>query len=345
MTTAKIPVQNVYYLLAYAWDHYRSGDEIDVDPTQCPDAHNLLALLLARGVRKLAQQGMDKGYQLVREATPRLRGRVDVPGSCRRMLHISGKMLCDFDELTANTLPNRILKSTCLRLAAAGAELSPANRQEIRQAMALLADIAPVSLEAQLFRRYQLHRNNRHYRLLMHVCQLLYELGLPTQESGGRRFRNILDDETVMHRVFEAFVRRFAARHIPDARVSAMTIRWEGSWGDDVEAVLPRMLSDVTIERPARKTIVDCKFYREALVSRHGRHRLHSPHLYQLMAYLNNKSRDAGWERVAGILLYPAVDHRLDLDFELLGHPVGVKSIDLDQPWAGIHARLVGILS
>lgn len=104
------------------------------------------------------------------------------------------------------------------------------------------------------------------------------------------------------------------------------------------------MHTDVTIERRACKTIVDCKFYREALVSRHGRHRLHSAHLYQLMAYLNNKSRDAGWERVAGMLLYPAVDHRLDLDFELLGHPVGVKSIDLDQPWAGIHARLVGIL-
>ncbi|QDT51693.1 5-methylcytosine-specific restriction enzyme subunit McrC [Symmachiella dynata] len=344
MKPAKIPIQNLYYLLAYAWDHFRSGEEVDVDQTQCPNAHNLLAMLLGNGIRRLATRGMDKDYHQFIETTPRLRGRVDVLASYRRMTHISGRMICEFDELTVNTLPNQILKATCRRLASSASQLTKSNRAEMRHALSLLADIEPIHIDSRIFRRYQLHRNNRHYRLLMHVCQLLHELYLPSQESGSRRFRNILDSEVVMHRVFESFVRQFAIRHCPDAKVSAMKINWKGAWEDEVDKVLPSMLTDVTLNRPSRKIILDCKFYRDALVTRHNRHRLHSAHLYQLTAYLNNKSRDEGWEAVEGVLLYPAVNHHLDLDFRLLDYAIGIKSIDLDQSWPKIHERLLTVL-
>jgi len=121
-------------------------------------------------------------------------------------------------------------------------------------------------------------------------------------------------------------------------------VKPEAGEDSDVDEVLPRMLTDVTIEYATHKTILDCKFYREALVTRDNRHRLHSSHLYQLTAYLQNKSRQEGWEDVRGILLYPAVNHHLDLQFELLGHPVEIRSIDLDQPWQAIHNRLLSIV-
>ena len=344
MTASNIPIQNLYYLLAYAWDHFRTGEEVDVDQTKCPDAHNLLAMLLGVGIRRLATRGMDKDYHLFSKTTPRLRGRVDILASYRRMTHVSGRMICEFDELTANTLPNQILKATCQRLDSAASQLSKSNRAEMRHALTLLGDIESVYIDSRIFRRFQLHRNNRHYRLLMHVCQLLHELYLPTQESGSRRFRSFLEEEAIMHQVFESFIRQFAIRHCPDAKVSAMRIKWEGEWGDEVDKVLPSMLTDVTLARPFKKTILDCKFYKDALATRHNRHRLHSAHLYQLTAYLNNKSREDGWKAVEGVLLYPAVNHHLDLDFTLLDHAVGIKSIDLDQTWAKIHERLLTVL-
>ncbi|QDV73855.1 5-methylcytosine restriction system specificity protein McrC [Botrimarina mediterranea] len=345
MSVSKIPIQNIYYLLAYAWDHFHGGEECDIDPTQCPDIHNLLAMLLGNGVRRLATRGIDKHYHAVRETTAKLRGRVEVLESHRRMTHVSGRMICEFDELTANTLPNRILKSTCERLLASGSQLTVENRQLIRYSLRLLHDVEPVRIESRLFRRFQLHRNNRHYRLLMHVCRLLHDVHLPSEQAGGRRFKNILEDETVMHQLFENFVRQFAVRHCRDAKVSAMQIVWDGEWEEEVGAVLPIMETDVTLNRPDRKTILDCKYYKHALVSRNDRYRLHSSHLYQLTAYLQNKSRDQGWATVEGILLYPAVNHQLDLDFELLGHRIGIKSIDLDRPWSDIHNGLLRLLS
>jgi 5-methylcytosine-specific restriction enzyme subunit McrC len=144
--------------------------------------------------------------------------------------------------------------------------------------------------------------------------------------------------------VFEKFVRQFAIRHYHNAKVSAMKIKWDGAWDEEVEKVLPTMHTDISLDRPTRKTILDCKFYKEALTTHRDRHRLHSAHLYQLIAYLRNKSRDDGWEAVEGVLLYPAVDHHLDLEFTLLGHSVAIRSIDLDQPWPTIHERLLTVL-
>ena len=134
MAIAKIPIQNLYYLLAYAWDHFRSGEEIYVDQTQCPNVHNLLAMLLGNGVRRLATRGVDRNYQPFQELTSRLRGRVDVLASYRRMTHASARLICEFDELTPNTLPNRRLKTTCLRVAWSASASTLENRAEMRYA-------------------------------------------------------------------------------------------------------------------------------------------------------------------------------------------------------------------
>jgi len=124
-----------------------------------------------------------------------------------------------------------------------------------------------------------------------------------------------------------------------------MPIDWHGEWDEEAGLVLPRMFTDVTVEWPERKVILDCKFYKDALVTRNDRHRLHSSHLYQLNAYLQNKARHGGWEGVEGILLYPAVDHRTSIQMTILGHRMRVVSIDLDRSWAEIHSDLLSIFS
>ncbi len=98
-------------------------------------------------------------------------------------------------------------------------------------------------------------------------------------------------------------------------------------------------------EWPARRVILDCKFYADALTSHHGGARLHSGHLYQLMAYLKNQAVEPGWETVEGILLYPAVSHALDHRYTLMGHRVRIASVDLDQPWCEIHSMLRSLLA
>jgi 5-methylcytosine-specific restriction enzyme subunit McrC len=45
-----------------------------------------------------------------------------------------------------------------------------------------------------------------------------------------------------------------------------------------------------------------------------------------------------------GLLLYPAVEERFAFDYRLHGHRIGVRSIDLDQPWPAIRSDLLALI-
>lgn len=154
-----------------------------------------------------------------------------------------------------------------------------------------------------------------------------------------------MDDDRLMNRIFEKFVRNFARRHCKDASVSVSQIKWFGEWDDEFDSLLPLMKTDVTLERTGRTTILDCKYYKEALVKSFDKARIHSSHLYQLNAYLQNSSCHEPSKTFDGILLYPSVDSScLHARFMLLGKKVRVESINLDQPWQCIESELKSIL-
>tara|TARA_B100000927_G_scaffold247559_1_gene210886 strand:- start:316 stop:1368 length:1053 start_codon:yes stop_codon:yes gene_type:complete len=338
----RIPIENLYYLLSYSCDQVPETDEADLGDDDCPDSLHLLARILVRSTRRLVHRGLTREYIEQTEATPRLKGRILVAQSRREMVDRQAKMICRFDELNADCLPNQLLRSTCDRLLRIGV-LEDSLRKDILIAREQLGNITPIRIEDSLFRRVRLHRNNRSYRLPLTVCRLIHRALTPSEREGGNRFHDIFEDEKAMPRIFESFVRNFADGHFPISKVSAMTIQWDGEWEADSAEVLPIMITDLTIEHPDSKLILDCKFYREALVSRHDRKRMHSSHLYQLTSYLRNKAADPGWENASGVLLYPAVDHDLDYRLTLNGHPVRVVSVDLDRPWREIEKRLIEV--
>jgi len=281
----EIPIQNLYYLLTYAWDHFQPGEMQDIASEDCPDLANLFAKVLACGLKHLTRRGLDREYVPHTEELSRLRGRFQLLASERRMSRLRGRMICDFDDLSHDVLHNQILRTTAHRLLSC-TDLTPANRHALRLASDPLHHVSLIRITSATFGRVQLHRNNRAYRFLLNLCELIQRNLLPNEESGTHRFQDILRDEVVMHSLFEKFVRNFAARHCAGASVSAKQIAWHVTAADNALAQLPGMVTDVTIEWPERKLILDCKYYREALVARWKDKKLHSANLYQLLAYL-----------------------------------------------------------
>ena len=58
--------------------------------------------------------------RIARRRTARSAGRLDILRTARRHLAAHGRAACRLDELTPNTLPNRILKTTLRRLSNTG---------------------------------------------------------------------------------------------------------------------------------------------------------------------------------------------------------------------------------
>lgn len=340
-----IPIANLYYLLSYAWDHRLSeADLVSVDADSCPDLNNLFARVLAAATHRLLRGGLDRSYLAVEEETPRIRGRIDFSASEKNQTRTRGKLVCTFDELSPDVLHNRIVKAT-LRLLLRDTVVKQETRRALRKALDGFAEVADLRVTAHHFRRVQLHRNNRSYRFLLHLCELIHRSLLPERSLPGhpRRFRDFTRDEKLMAKVFEDFVRNFANRHLKGAVVSAMHIDWLASeHGEGTRAMLPRMITDVTVSWPERKLILDCKYYQEALVSHYDTLRFRSGNLYQINAYLTNKAAEPGWEEVEGMLLYPSNGYQLDRRFTLHGrHRVSIRTIDLQQAWPEVGANLM----
>ncbi len=339
-----IPITNLYYLLAYAWDHKLSeADVVAIDADSCPDLNNLFARILGNAVHHLLRRGLDRSYVPFEEETPRIRGRIDFSASEKAQSRTRGKLVCVFDELSPDVLHNQILKAT-LRVLRDDKRVRADSRKRLGQSLEVFHEIRDLRVTPRHFHRVQLHRNNRAYRFILNVCELIHFSLLPEKSaSGGRRFRDFTRDEKVMAKIFEDFVRNFAIRHLSGATVSALQINWRASdFGEGSSAMLPRMITDVTVAWPERKLILDCKYYQEALVCRYDALRFRSGNLYQLNAYLTNKAADPGWENVEGMLLYPSNGYHFDHVFKLHGrHQIRVSTLDLKKPWTIIHSDLL----
>lgn len=336
----RIPIRNYYYLLCYAWDQLEQGRVVDVQ--RCPTTRlvDLYALVLCDGIKHLARRGLERGYELHSDELASLRGRIDVFGSVRRLLPMRGRALCEFDELTVNTLNNQILKAT-LSLLARSTELDQTLKKEVAACLRGMAGVADQELSAALFRRVQLHSNNRFYRFLLNVCELIVNSHQVDSNAGLSKFRDFDRDEKAMARMFERFLFNFIRREVPGTTVKREQIGWQAESPSDPDlSLLPSMNTDISVRRGCIRLIIDAKYYRNTLSSYRETEKLHSTNLYQLMSYLNNAGAETA-DTLKGMLIYPQVAKPVRQIYVIQGHPVFIGTLDLSKEWHAIHQELL----
>ena len=341
----EIPIANIYYLLCYAWDVLEEKDSVaGVDAEDSTDLLDLFARVLVNGTRRLLRRGLDRGYLPREDEIAGVRGKVLVTTTLRRNLLRQGRAACAWDELEYDTLPNRILKTTLLRLRDA-VELNKCTRADVHDLLRWLAPVQPITLRGEHFRRVQLHRNNRIYAILLHVCEFIHEHWLPAERGGGRHFRDFLRNG--LPALFEKFVLNFYRRRLSaDWQVSSPIINWQFlAQNDDAKALVPRMKTDICLFRPGRAVILDTKFYAQALKAGvFGTAKLSPANLYQLFNYLRQRAAEPGWEQAEGVLLYPRTTRDFAVEFTTHGHRIRALTLDLSQPWQSIHLGLMQIV-
>jgi 5-methylcytosine-specific restriction enzyme subunit McrC len=341
----KIPIRNVYYLLLYAWNHVGEGEERAVEGESFTHLHDLFAHVLAETVARLLARGLDRQYRTIEETVGGVRGKLDLAATLKRNHLASARTHCHFDELRYDVLHNRIIKATLralLRL-----DLEESVRARVRRLYGKLDQVADVGISRRDFGRVQLHRNNRSYDFALRICLLIHENLMIDERDGRARFRDFRADAQQMGAVFESFVFNFFRIEQRRFRVSRPHIAWHAAEGSDADLLrLPRMRTDVMLEADDRCIILDTKFYADALKGRFESKKVDSGHLYQIFSYVENRSASRDDTPMhEGMLLYPAVDDAFAFDYRLNGHRIAIRSIDLDQHWAQVHADLLGVIA
>lgn len=340
----KIPIQNVYYLLCYAWEKLAEKDVVSVEAIDCTNLANLFARVLINGTNHLLKRGFDRGYVSQHEWTGRLRGRICFEEAILRNATRTGRLPCDFDDLSYNVLHNRILKATMRRLIRTEG-LSNECMEELARLCRLFSDIEDLDLTSRVFGQVQLHRNNQFYDFLLKVCELIHRNLLVSEKSGSSKFADFVRDDHQMAYVFEEFVRSFYRVHT-DYQVKREDIRWQWIAADTEAAdLLPKMQTDISLSSATRKIIIDCKFTPEATRRHYDAVKLRSAHIYQINAYMDNLPSETLTDACQMMLLYPTMDAPFSADYSHKRHKISIRTINLNQDWQGIHTDLLTLVA
>lgn len=337
-----VPIENIYYLLCYAWDALDEGEALDLSPEQSLTIIDLFARVLVRGTRELLARGIDLDYTARRGAVAGIKGKLDVGATVKGITWTRGQTICTFDERGVNVPHNQILKATLRRLAALSS-LAPRLATEADELAAQFTTVRDIAPSAEMFRSVRVHRNNRLYDLLIHVCRLIHDNPFLETIPGQATFPDFLGGRGEMARLFEAFIYHFYEREQREFTVRRPVIEWHAAAGTDLD-MLPIMRTDVVLTARDRRIVIDTKYYERSFQQYRGSIKIRSPHLYQLLAYLQNMAA-AGHAPLEGVLLYPVVDAPFHKTYTLLGHHVTVRSVDLSQPWRAIRQELLDAIT
>lgn len=332
-----IPIQNIYYLLCYAWNKLEERDLVEVSAEESSDLLNLLARVLLNGTKTVLKRGLVKQYLTETEIYQGIKGKLEVGQSLRKNLFAKGLAVCEYDEISVNILSNRILKTTLQNLyKTEGLEVNL--QHEIKAVIWRMDEVSKILITEEIFKQVRIHRNNSFYHFLLNVSELIHQNLLPNQEKGHFKFKDFLRDERQMARLFEEFIRNFYKVEVPEAKVYREDLRWKMS--GESNTFLPKMQTDISIKLGDRKLIIDAKYYTETLQKYYNSEKIHSQHLYQLFAYLKNQENS----QAEGILIYPTTEKSLSLVYTHEGHKIKIETLNLNQDWQGIKEDLIKII-
>lgn len=343
----KIPIQNIYYLLCYAWDKLEEGNKVNVSNSDYENTIELYARVLINGCKHLFKRGLEHNYNDVTREYVGIKGKIDFNTSLNKNLFNQGRAICQFDEFEVNILQNQLLKATLKRLTKIKS-LDKIIKQEIWFYYSKFSYVYDIEIQLALFSKVRIHRNNSVYDFLLKISKLIIENTVLDEADGNYHFKEFIGSDKAMASLFEAFVRNFYKKEQNEFTVRREDINWDAiPVGGSLESYLPKMQTDVTLEATNRKVILETKYYANALNSRFEVEKFHSGNLYQLYSYLRNiesKTTHSMNRSCEGILLYPVVGYQLNENYILGTHKLSVKTIDLSKSWRDIEKQLFAII-
>jgi 5-methylcytosine-specific restriction enzyme subunit McrC len=339
----EIPIQNIYYLLCYAWDKLEERDLVAVNAQKFKDLPNLFARVLVSGLRFLFKRGLDRSYRSSVEEYRGIKGKLQLMESIKRNSLAMARAYCAYDELTHNVLQNQLLKATIHQLLRYP-KLDERNHDLLRPLYQSFHDVDDIRITSHDFSKVVLHRNNSFYKFLLNVARLLHENLLIDETRGEWIFRDFVRDEEKMAALFEKFIYNFYRHEVGNRyTVASEYITWQAvPVGNSSLDFLPKMKTDVTLTDATRKLVIDAKYYKDAMVSRYDQEKFRSAHFFQVHAYVSNLLNDANAGRVVeGVLLYPTVTADFDQTFRVRGQTISFRTIDLRKPWHELESDLL----
>lgn len=209
----KVSVRNLLFLLGHARDPAGWG-ETDAMFEEVADLVPALANGFEHQARRALAQGVLKGYIILDEALPLVRGRIRSSDQMTRRHGVPIPVELTFDEFSPDILENRMLLAAS-RILLQLQDLPAFNRPRLRHLAYRLDGVTELPARRPV-PTVRFSRLNERYRAAVTLAALILEGKATGDEIGGRQAVSFLFE---MNRVFEDFVTAALAPRIANRGV------------------------------------------------------------------------------------------------------------------------------
>ena len=334
-----IPIRNIYYMLAYAFQVLHEQGYKDVATEDFQSTAELLAAILCKSMSVQIKRGLCRQYITKAEPIVIPRGKLEIGESIKTQAIRKKQIVCAYDDFSVNAYPNRIIKTTMIVLIRA--DISKMRKKEIRKLLVFFDGVDTLNAH-NINWNIQYDRNNQTYRMIIEICRFILQGLLQTTADGSTWIMDYADDMT-MAKLYEKFILGYYQREHPDIRAYSPQIAWQVT--DGYRTLLPTMQSDIVLsdKKTGKILIIDAKFYMHNMQMKapYMTQTLHSVNLYQIFTYVKNWNTAPG-ETVSGMLLYAKTDDAVqpDGDYQMSGNQISVKTLDMNREFAAIAGEL-----
>lgn len=346
MTVDKgIYIQNIYYMLSYAFQHLKPQDYEKVFAEPFERIHDLFAAILEKGIAKQIKQGLYREYVPMQENLSVMRGKLNMGKTVRLKVKNKQRLACEYDEFSEDNLYNQILKATIHRLIRAE-DVAPERKQALRKLIVLFGNVKLIQPDHIAWNRLIYQRNNCNYELLLNICDLVLNGMLQTTEDGSYKLLSFSDEH--MERLYEKFILEYYKQHHPELNPKSAQVKWNLTEEPDQIMIqfLPKMQTDITLQKGDKTLIIDAKYYGKTMMQSYTKETLRSAHLYQILAYVTNMdTKHTG--NVSGLLLYAKTGDEVFPDgepFVIGGNRIGARTLNLNASFDTLRIQLEKIV-
>jgi len=346
----RIPVRNLWLLMLYASDLFRTRGIGNVGLEDSPDdLPDLVAEILAHAVERRQRRHLSQGYRAREAVLNRVRGRIDVLKTERHQLLARGMVACRFDELTIDTPRNRFVRAALESICRILRRQDVAHRcRSLAAAMKAqgVSGMAPSRAEMSVDR---FGRSDADDGFMVAAAKLALDLTLPT-ETLGLSVLSLPDREvTWVRRLFERAIGGF---YVVVLSPHGWLVRCGGSLGWQIEQktpgidqIFPTMRTDVVLDHApsGRRIVIDTKFTSIVTAGWYREETLRSGYVYQIYAYLRSQvgRGDGLADSATGVLLHPSVGGMVDETATIQGQRIRFATVDLAATSGEIRSQLL----
>lgn len=349
----RIPVRNLWLLMLYASDLFRTRGTgtvgLEDSPDELPD---LVAEILTHAVEVRQRRHLSFGYRSRDAVLNRVRGRIDVLTTERHQFLERGLVACRFDELTIDTPRNRFVRAALETISRVVLRPVVAHRcRSLANGMKTMGVSGKAPTRAELSAE-RFGRHDANDQFMVAAAKLAFDLALPTELAGTNVLSLPEREVTWIRRLFERAIGGFYDVVLSPKgwRVHCgRTLDWQiEHQTTGINKILPMMRTDVVLDHApsGQRIVIDTKFTSIVTSGWYREKTLRSGYLYQMYAYLRSQVGygDSLADRASGLLLHPAIGEMIDETVVIQGHCIRFATVDLTASAADIRAQLLGLL-